>query len=1252
MGKVAQGKQGPGELLPLSSHQHEELIGLEDAFQGDARVFDKFNIHKSTKKSLKEAVYSRLRQAGRRRSDVKYRVGLNPITESPREIGMFEVRDREKDELLGRFIIKKHHDRGEKKSLRRLVGTHGLGPDLLHIDEYISVEEHIPDKVRLRSNKTVGTTMRDRAPHLRKTELAIVGRRLAELVHTSVQEGILYSSGHLVSEENNRIYDTHLRLVGRGANIRPVLLDWSRSVDINRMREKGELKKANDNVKGFVKVLMGLVRRCANPGEDAAIWANFQLRIEQLGSMENALLFENMNKSIEEEVQDPASWGGKNRESIAGDHAKFFEDVEEAKGGGYVPVAQRTDRERLQMDLTDRKADPDIAEWIIERLSADYPPDDFRKINFKTIKNEGDEERGQFMIQVCGQEPERKTLQTYDIRPLRRGENAGLKSDMDRLGIAAPYSRFGNHTIVEYVPEKTDIKGWVDDAVNLEDADEALRRAGRGLAIVLNRMVSNDCLMKRDAEGFVDSFNVLTGDGRPRIVLGGWDRLVDSSDVKKKDRAIKDYMRAVGKISTGNRIGLRARIWYEFEKTLPATANDSGIREKYESLIKEVKVEDHRNHRLWNIVRGVTDRQEEEIPDTIKSAMEDAKVKDYVRSWDNLRQMGDYSPTHLAKLRVEGRQRKSAVAKRRRESMEILEELVGSVGKSGKDPDETIRALRVLGESYDEVSYRVNRKRMIPETGETKGPLRDKMEVYDRIKDDPLAIKALTDPQFNQLASVLKARSSYLARTLIEFVSENPGKLDRVLDLRYQPKSVHGLRRELVSFIKEADDRIEKAGLDTGKAVDLKSARRERTESVKSFYQLQVLRLGYMYTERLKQQLNPNNPDDVKAIYHNISDVSDVTLEGMLKVEEEFQRRLYGNPSTSFAIVVGGANARREFGHQDVDMIGVIGDDEGITGGGSKGKTSNKDYYEAVGEGLVEMSGQVGLHLDTDFCIEGTFAESTDYYINRLRAGIRDNPAAMFGMENLRVAVGDYDTGSELVDEGYKVTREFREQLAGAALYSREVRRKTWTGQENLKYAKGGLRDMMDVFNTHKHMGEIKPRFDEQGRVRQSSVFEMLSDISMGKTQREALMESYMWLMNVRIRLDLEYGRQHKYLPESGELTRFSRLMGYRDDQMSTANQKFMREYEKHTTTVAVITDDLLGRLIKKHPEVGDSMRKVRESIKQRQEKEMEEERNRARREEEERVNSIKDEIEAKRGGIGSFINDLWARRTDDERGN
>lgn len=1213
-------------------------LNVHEVRVGDARVIRNFHLPEETMQELREAFHSMLAERGLRPSDVRYRTAVGQVTDSPRVLGSIDVLKRDDEGVLESYLVKRSHGGLEAEVAGKMRG-YSCAPETLYSDDAVIVEEFVPQTVRTHGLE-VGTSIRDRGGFLSTAlgEPEMLGERLAKAVYDEMEAGLVWTVGYMPEEgSRGRIVDTHVKLLDVGRDIRPVFLDWGEAINIRELSDRGEMDRANRMIKEHIMMLMGVVRRRLNDGPDAIAWNAFEKSlVQELPTRPSESLFwHTLIDEVHSEAENHETWGDR---QAAEDWRLFFSQVHQASVNAPLdekPVEYRTSMVR---DLSMRKIPMDQGEAIADYLAKEVQtPEEYKRINFTMIEDGGDLDKGQGILVARGPEPEIREIARVRVRETGEPEADTLAYRASEAGIGAPVLYFRKGAVAEVVAEPN-MRDKVGEIQSWDDGEKALRSVGQQMGVMLARMVSRNMMMDKERYDLADSL-VITGVNSDdvKVTLTDWrDRVnLDKMDEPGSDRLIMEFMGMALNVSQNAR-EYGAYIWHEFENTLPQRARKTERRERYERLLKEFKSQsityDPELEHFFQEAESVTAHVEWEMPAEVEDKLRECGIRDIPRAWGRLQHMSRWGVEQADAAGVTDSNLKGKVAERREEFVSVAIGLLETIKDSGVDPDNAIKELRTIGTTYDDASGHVSRKKLMEEP-KVKVMVGDKIDIYRKLVGKPDAVRALTDPDVGRVADILSYRSAYLAKALIELLSERPGVRQEAVDFSRRPTTMTAMRKELKDYLSEVDGWREEEGLDLSDPQQLERFHRRKLGAVKHFTYLGLIRLGYLYTEHMEGRLTREGVED---IYEEMSKLSLVTLEGLYDVEREKLEALYGKPSSKFSIVLGGASSRREFPSYDYDAMGVMSS-HGQTSGGSKGSVENQEFFKKVFENLGVSAELVGHHLDDQFVLEETVCATPEEYERILSRKMGESPAALLGLENLTVGCGDTRLGRRMVGFGWRLSMEHASTTASAQLLKRRDRDHWWINRDpNIKYSKGGLRDLMDVMIVHKLMDRLEP----------NNVFQILEQIDMTREQRSQLVDSYLWLMNNRVRLDLEYGRNSKYLPENSDLRRFAKLLGYGEGGGRSSVDRFMEDFQRHSGRVREITNDLLTKALETRPELAERLDLVKDQLMKKGEADLKEKRREALKESREKVEKVRREMRRP-----SHMADLWARRVAKERG-
>ena len=273
-----------------------------------------------------------------------------------------------------------------------------------------------------------------------------------------------------------------------------------------------------------------------------------------------------------------------------------------------------------------------------------------------------------------------------------------------------------------------------------------------------------------------------------------------------------------------------------------------------------------------------------------------------------------------------------------------------------------------------------------------------------------------------------------------------------------------------------------------------------------------------------------------------------------------------------FALLLGGANARREFPSFDYDCFFVY-EEDGTT---TAGKT-NREYFRYLIDRLSTAITEIDHRCDSFFAPFkndfGTPREMAGFF-NRKDIASYANARAFTA---LGYGAGDRDFAQQVIDDIYRFVYqpETAQALTLMRVHQHHLMRTStgmneeYPGSEiNIKYHPGGLRDIAILFWIYKLLNG----------QRENDVFRILHEL--GKKYPRLippLTESYQFLMDIRIRLDLDIGRNNKELPSREEgLERLAKALGYGEDN---PYRRFSNEVLGHRGRISAISGELVGKL-------------------------------------------------------------------------
>ncbi|MBU0614878.1 MAG: hypothetical protein KJ601_02195 [Nanoarchaeota archaeon] len=360
---------------------------------------------------------------------------------------------------------------------------------------------------------------------------------------------------------------------------------------------------------------------------------------------------------------------------------------------------------------------------------------------------------------------------------------------------------------------------------------------------------------------------------------------------------------------------------------------------------------------------------------------------------------------------------------------------------------------------------------------------------------------------------------------------------------------------------------------------------------IANYSRTNLISVGHMYVGDLRQGrlsgLSHREPNEaaLRRINRTETENSAAVLTALYKQCFSILSDIYGTPDTSSAIVVGGSNGRKEFPFFDIDAALVYG---------KKDKTSEgvktAFFFDRL-EVLLEAAATIAGHQYDPLVSR-----------NRFRAGTIDDYADYLGSEEsvpllsmfsfMTYGAGSKTLAGKLMSTIRGLQGEHKDRLATEQYTSRKLG-VYGESTPNVKYSRGGLNAIWRTVAMHK--------FVEQDNI--NDTLELIRRLPHLKdSDRAALAESYHFLMNIRIALDLSFGRNNKMLPKGYELDKFAKR-----NLLYESVDGFMADYARYTQTVYDITEPLYQHMVPKKGRVearsndlvSDAIRGVAPSVSQ-----------------------------------------------------
>ena len=271
----------------------------------------------------------------------------------------------------------------------------------------------------------------------------------------------------------------------------------------------------------------------------------------------------------------------------------------------------------------------------------------------------------------------------------------------------------------------------------------------------------------------------------------------------------------------------------------------------------------------------------------------------------------------------------------------------------------------------------------------------------------------------------------------------------------------------------------------------------------------------------------------------------------------------------------------------DIDVIFLFESDEGETAGGTKGKTSPREFFAEVGKRIIQAMGKV---------TEEGFVFRTDLRLRPLGANgplVQSVDSAMLYYESwgqcweraalikARAVAGARDLGNNFLKEvepfiyrrylDYTTVDELRHMKARIENELLTLEDK----ERNVKLGVGGIREV-EFFTQALQLvnGGYEPKL--RGPSTLPALAELARHNFISTKERDLLTEAYCFLRQVEHKVQIVQEAHAHSIPEGkDEEQALARRLGYRHRGKRSEREQFCQDYRRQTKTVRSMFDRL-----------------------------------------------------------------------------
>ncbi|MCB0376219.1 MAG: hypothetical protein KDD04_09900, partial [Sinomicrobium sp.] len=359
----------------------------------------------------------------------------------------------------------------------------------------------------------------------------------------------------------------------------------------------------------------------------------------------------------------------------------------------------------------------------------------------------------------------------------------------------------------------------------------------------------------------------------------------------------------------------------------------------------------------------------------------------------------------------------------------------------------------------------------------------------------------------------------------------------------------------------------------------------------------------------------------------NITHLSGAVLQAVYDVNHEYLSAQYGEPDSTGSIVLAGANARGEYPTFDYDAV-VLYEKDGRTPGGPSGTLSHAEFYNRLAVLIRQsfegdpQSGYAGMGREMDSRYQYTIFKSFlnawgveenrpmwAVSINRAEAALKSSQPVglILSFLDLMPGAGDMDLAERFIQSTQEYLADEKHLYTGMAqtLSAYQfMRQKTAETSPvlDIKGTAGGLRSFhyflwfLRLYRRLLFMRAGQPRAAQKP----ASGLNFLDNLTVlerefsGTSVRNELTAYYLYLINLRLTMDLFYARNSKQLPtDSLALAYFAfynatlyRLaegaspLGFDPAQALPLQEEFLRQLKQVMTRIDGLIDGLMNDLL------------------------------------------------------------------------
>ena len=465
-----------------------------------------------------------------------------------------------------------------------------------------------------------------------------------------------------------------------------------------------------------------------------------------------------------------------------------------------------------------------------------------------------------------------------------------------------------------------------------------------------------------------------------------------------------------------------------------------------------------------------------------------------------------------------------------------------------------LRPLSRIASIYEKASSRIsNGQRCQTSFREATHRPTNRLDLLGRINRVEQLV-ALISPAVQTAASALVSRGSYVGRLYLDTVTDYP-HYQGTLHCSY-PQTRHVLETHYRTLVREPRQ------TEPAKTFSLGAP------GLKEFTATSYINIGL---ECLNQE--PHNPSFHSDSSRDVALLSEFIFQRVVGLEYQRLASIHGTPSSRYGVLAGGANARGEYPSFDYDWF-LTYENEGETSAGHEQVSiSNQAFYTKLARAINSSLNYLGANSDGAYFPYNpiTLVAETAVTQDRYARIVSSCPDPHMELR-LRVTMVPLAGDPEFCRSWLTFTQDLVRKSSAEIMQNQAkiILETAHTAVDprhlNIKTSPGGLR-----LGTHLWI-LTSVAFDRNFDSFDDLIQYLQEQKLVSNDRAMQLVDSYHYLLRLRVRMDMQYGRNDKDLPRGDELGVLAKTLGIHSGQAGVSPETDLHnEIMKALTTIQSI---------------------------------------------------------------------------------